>query len=128
MPAFLIMDTHVIRIKKEVTTIGRSLENDVVIQLPSVSRRHAQIQKEDDKYYLIDLDSTSGTWLNSVRIKKAALKAGDSIILAGAVLVFVNNIPHLAEKAKKSTGSLKDPGPDSSPTVKPSQPIWRPED
>src|SRR5262249_59477115 len=44
----------------ERTVIGRSKDCDVQVQDPSVSRRHAEVQRAGDSYVLVDLDSTNG--------------------------------------------------------------------
>ncbi len=52
-----------------VITIGRSAENDVVINDPKVSRHHAQIVQQDNgSVYIVDLDSSNGTYVNESRI------------------------------------------------------------
>ncbi len=51
-------------------TIGRSTENDVVIDSKLASRFHAIIQKIKDDYFLKDLDSTNGTLLNGHPVPK----------------------------------------------------------
>ncbi|MGC9524348.1 MAG: FHA domain-containing protein [Limnospira sp.] len=52
----------------EPTSIGRSPDNMIVIDDPSVSRHHAQIQAEGDRYLIVDLGSTLGTEVNAVKI------------------------------------------------------------
>jgi pSer/pThr/pTyr-binding forkhead associated (FHA) protein len=49
-------------------TIGRLKENDIQLPLASVSGYHAQIEKENDNYYLIDRGSINGTFLNGERL------------------------------------------------------------
>src|ERR1700748_1182602 len=46
---------------REVVTIGRDRENDIVLDSDSVSRRHARVEHRDGRIYLTDLDSTNGT-------------------------------------------------------------------
>lgn len=53
-----------------VITIGRSTDNDVVIDHKLASRHHAVIQKIKDEYFLKDLDSTNGTFLNGEAIPR----------------------------------------------------------
>ena len=63
----------------ELVTIGRSSENLIVIDDPSVSGRHAQLHQVGETYHLQDLDSTNGTRVNGEKITSVALKVGDRI-------------------------------------------------
>lgn len=51
-------------------TIGRSDDNDVVIDDSMASRNHALIQKIENAFFLKDLDSTNGTCVNDVQVPK----------------------------------------------------------
>lgn len=58
---------------------------DIVLNHPSVSRVHAKIQREGSAYYLIDLNSTNGTFLNGRRLdvhEKVMIQFGDEIAFA----------------------------------------------
>lgn len=57
--------------------IGRNAENDIVIENLAVSKIHARILNQDGKYFIEDLDSTNGTYLNKIRITKKDLKNND---------------------------------------------------
>lgn len=60
-------------------TIGRAAENTIVLADPSVSSRHAQLQRAGDDYQLVDLDSTNGTRVNGESIRSVLLQPGDRI-------------------------------------------------
>lgn len=49
--------------------IGRSPACDIVIDLPVVSRRHAQISYHDGAFFVTDLDSRNGTYVNGKRLQ-----------------------------------------------------------
>ena len=70
--------------------IGRSSENDVTLGGDlNLSRRHALINRIDGVYYLRDLRSSNGTFLNGKRIHGVvALKPDDEIFLGKTTLVF----------------------------------------
>lgn len=72
--------------------IGRpvpGIEPDIKINDPYVSRKHAQILFENGKFYIEDLGSTNGTFLNDKLItEKMELKDGDIIKLGLAMLKF----------------------------------------
>lgn len=62
------------------TVLGREAINDIVLQDPEVSRRHAQISYQDGRYFIEDLGSTNGTFVNSRRISVPTwLNNGDLI-------------------------------------------------
>lgn len=68
--------------------IGRSKENELVIDGGLVSRQHAIIAYQQGQYVLFDRESTNGTWINGRRVAQYALQPGDQIMIGPAVLVF----------------------------------------
>lgn len=65
-------------------TIGSSADNDLVINAPGVSRRHAVIESFDDGVYLYDCQTQGGTLLNNAPVDQvAALQSGDLITFGG---------------------------------------------
>lgn len=72
-------------------TLGRRGDNDIVIKDPYVSKDHFQIVKDEDEYFLEDLNSANGTYLNGERIQDVVpLKDGDRIRVGNIELLFVN--------------------------------------
>jgi DNA-binding response OmpR family regulator len=70
-------------------TIGRAVENDIVITSKRVSRKHAEVRREGGEVILLDLDSTNGTFLNEERVlTPAALRDGDRITIGDVTFVF----------------------------------------
>jgi|GEM_PF-3436594 len=69
--------------------IGREYDCDIVVPVQQVSRRHIQIQREAQKYKLIDLNSTNGTWINGDPLKNSAytLQHGDMINLGNVLII-----------------------------------------
>ena len=104
---FLIVNKQIIPLVKDVTTLGRQLENDIVFHEEFLSRFHAEIIHENGKYVLCDKQSTSGTFVNSRRIDRCVLNSGDLISLANIYIMFVNNNPIIAGKALGTTQSLR---------------------
>ncbi len=72
---------HRIALERELTSIGRSLSQDIVIRDPSISRCHAIILREDRDYTVVDQQSTHGTFVNGARIQRVLLKPGDVLQL-----------------------------------------------
>jgi pSer/pThr/pTyr-binding forkhead associated (FHA) protein len=64
-----------------------------VIDDPRVSRAHAQLRTVKGRFVLFDLESTGGTFVNGKRASQTVLYPGDVISLAGATLIFGQDIP-----------------------------------
>lgn len=60
-------------------SIGRSEDNDIVVDDPTVSRHHARITHQDGKYTLEDLGSTSGTRVAGKEVTMAQIAAGETV-------------------------------------------------
>ena len=73
-------------------SIGRTEGNDLVLNHPSVSRRHARIEGRGDHWWIIDLKSTNGVKLNGNLIAESQVSAGDKI-LVGSVQLEVKAMP-----------------------------------
>jgi FHA domain-containing protein len=68
--------------------IGRSRECDLVLDDPNVSRRHAELRREDGGWAVVDLGSTNGIKLNGKRSRGGRLNPGDEITLGLSRLTF----------------------------------------
>ena len=69
-------------------TIGRALGNNLVLNDPTISRRHAIIKREGAHYVIEDLGSQVGTLVNGKRIQSSPLHNGDTVTLGDTSLVF----------------------------------------
>ncbi len=76
-----------IQVGKE-TTIGRSLDNDIVLADSSVSRHHAAIASGNGGFRLRDLGSQNGTFVRGERINEAPLSNGDPVRVGDAAFTF----------------------------------------
>ncbi len=76
------------KLEKDVTAVGRLSDNDVVINNLGISRYHCRLVREEDKFYIEDLDSANGTLVNGVRVTRAPIYSGDEIQLGKFKLVF----------------------------------------
>tara|TARA_Y100001954_G_scaffold237846_1_gene302985 strand:+ start:2984 stop:3895 length:912 start_codon:yes stop_codon:yes gene_type:complete len=75
-----------LKIEKEELTLGRSMDADVLLDNEGVSRRHARILKEGDTYWLEDLGSTNGVFVNGEKLDRTKLFDGDRIQIGTNVL------------------------------------------
>jgi len=70
--------------------IGRTNECDIMVELDSVSRRHARIQREGHNIVVHDLGSTNGTYVNQIQVKTRVLSDGDQIKIGNAIFKFLS--------------------------------------
>ena len=80
------------------TSIGRSGDNDVLLDDVTVSRKHANIRRAGERFELIDLGSLNGTYVNNNSIARATLNSGDEIQFGKFHMLFVQN----SKKSKNS--------------------------
>ncbi len=80
---------QVYELKQDVTMIGRSDDVDLVVSDTSISRRHAMIVRRANGFFLSDLGSTNGSFVNKEAVMRPeALNEGDKVILGGVVFKF----------------------------------------
>ncbi|MGH2347337.1 MAG: FhaA domain-containing protein [Chloroflexota bacterium] len=78
---------------QDVASLGRGLDNDVVVDDTRVSRLHARLQRGSRGWELTDLASTNGTFVNGKQIKQHAVVNGDTISLGGLEMKFFLDTP-----------------------------------
>ena len=74
---------------KDEVTIGRKSECSICLPLFGVSRIHARIIFRNEEYYLEDLNSTNGSYVNTIRVVKCVLRNHDQIQIGEAKLIFI---------------------------------------
>jgi hypothetical protein len=81
-------------VSRNTFSIGRTDNNDIITPDFGISKRHAEINSEDDTYYLRDLSSTNGTTVNGRPLEghRVAIKDGDVIGFARYEFLFL--YPH----------------------------------
>lgn len=88
LDAFFIDGTRHIPLDRPTISIGRHLENDIVVDSKAVSRRHAQIRWRNGKFVLHDLGSKEGTQKNGLRTRESVLSPGDVITVGVSSFVY----------------------------------------
>jgi K+-sensing histidine kinase KdpD len=80
-----------IPIEREGTFIGRRPGDDIQIQIADrhISRRHARLYWEDGHFWVEDLGSQNGTFVNNVRIEKGRLQSHDKITIGHHTYLFL---------------------------------------
>ncbi len=71
-------------------TLGRDACNPIQVADSEISRRHAEIRKDEEGYLLVDLTSSNGTFVNAEQVTERRLVNGDRIQLGGSLLLFTD--------------------------------------
>lgn len=127
MPQELILKIHDITPAREVSapigrcSIGRSADNDVVIDLSGVSRRHAVIVHYSDGAQISDCDSQNGTFVNGRQVVgSVTLNDGDVVSLGAACKITVT--VRAADSRPEDPARVGTPPPESGNSL-PTAPI-----
>lgn len=85
-------------------TIGRAPDNDIQIDNLSVSNYHARVYVEAGSLVVEDLNSLNGSFLNDIRVERAMLKDGDSILIGKHEILVdqVHDVIQLEDDARKA--------------------------
>lgn len=70
----------------DATVLGRNPSCDLAVSGSAVSGRHCRIEKTEQGYQVVDLDSTNGTFVNDKRVQTEGLHKGDLILLGSTPL------------------------------------------
>jgi hypothetical protein len=80
LPAHLQADDgSIIHLARAHMRVGRHPECDIVIPTPGTSRQHAEFEFRDGAWFVTDLNSGNGTWVNNVKVRSQQLAAGDVV-------------------------------------------------
>ena len=105
--AFLVVGGMIFPLDKSVFRIGRSLDNDLVLNDPTVSRYHAEIQFQQSRFLLVDKNSSTGVFLNNKKIDISPLFAGDIIQISHTPIMFMFKGASLTDRADQTTSNLR---------------------
>ncbi len=83
----LIVGGRRVRLTRRTSTLGRSRDCDIPISDPNASRQHAEIRHIGLDYFLVDQNSTNGTYVNGQRIRRHALADGDRITIGTTEMI-----------------------------------------
>jgi len=107
--------------KQPSIVVGRDDGADVLIDNPSVSRRHAEIRLTDDGWVVQDLGSSNGTFLKGSKIEGAqSIGLGDEIGLGKFSIIFGKALGE-GEVPVATPSPMADPTPPRQPTMAPAE-------
>lgn len=90
---FLMEGGKTFPLDRALISIGRMLDNHLVLDDPRVSRHHAELKAVDGHFVLFDTNSTGGIFVNGRRVTETILYPNDAISLAGVLLTFQQDEP-----------------------------------
>ena len=85
--------------------IGRDTTATLCLADASVSRRHSQIEKEEQDFVILDLESLNGTFINDVPVKRRKLQHGDRVRIGASLFLF---LMHDGENSQSSEVRFDD--------------------
>lgn len=106
-PFLIIGGERHIALGDPVVSIGRTLDNDIILEDQRVSRHHAQLRRRYGRYVLYDLGSSGGTTINGYPVEECVLQPGDVISFAGAEVIYGEDVPASPSPTAEDTPVLR---------------------
>ncbi|HEU4642159.1 MAG TPA: FHA domain-containing protein [Gemmatimonadaceae bacterium] len=101
-----VMQGRTFEIHSPLTHIGRGAHNDVVVPDESVSDTHAKIQRRETGWWVVDVDSTNGTYVGGRRITGEARLMGVPVLRFGGVKFIFRSAEQQAAEAAGQTRAI----------------------
>jgi hypothetical protein len=115
---------HAFEVSKDVTTLGRDISNDIVLNDRETSRHHLRLLRSGDTLTIEDLGSTNGTFVNGKRVSgMTPLQNGDMIGLGETVTLALESV---SEASSAPPPAMEAPAPSPAPPVEPAMPTPEP--
>ncbi len=89
-------------------SIGRKSGNDLILDNPTVSGNHCKIYKAGDSYFIEDLNSTNGTFVNSKRVIKSGIKENDVITIVKYSIIFSSDAQKTEDPKEKDENIIME--------------------
>jgi pSer/pThr/pTyr-binding forkhead associated (FHA) protein len=97
-----------IKLDKPAYTVGRKPDNDIVLDNATVSGHHCKLYEAGGTWFVEDLTSTNGTFVNGKKVLKAGLRNNDSIGVVKYFLIF------MADAAAPAEGKPGEKAPETA--------------
>jgi pSer/pThr/pTyr-binding forkhead associated (FHA) protein len=94
------------RLERPIATIGRNPTNDVTLDDDTVSGSHATLSRRTNGWFLLDHDSTNGTYVDGERIRGERQLAGQAELRFGGVKMVFRPVAGLANEPTKKTRAV----------------------
>lgn len=73
----------------EPLVVGRGSENHLVLENDSVSRKHCRVEKRGTSWFVVDMESTNGTYVNDEQVRDHQLRRGDQVKVGDTILKYL---------------------------------------
>ena len=102
-------------LRERAVGIGRDPANRIRLNDTEVSRRHAELRQIEDGYVWVDLESSNGSFVNSVRVDKHPLRSGDRVQIGRTLMIFTDSVAPPSEVTRREVDIVGQAGtfPDS---------------
>lgn len=101
-----------LRFQSAEVTIGRAMENMLVVNSPAVSAKNSRIHLQNEEFFIDDLKSLNGTFVNNKKVERKKLLSGDKIEIGTALLLFMRKgedpVTRTAADEEEKSSSLPD--------------------
>jgi hypothetical protein len=104
-PQVIINGEQTVHLGSAIVNIGRSRDNQIILEDSYISRHHVQLRLRFGAYTLFDVQSQGGTYVNDVRVKEHRLRAGDVIRIGRTKMVYIEDDP-LSDSQSGTTGVI----------------------
>lgn len=104
-------------LKSSPVALGRESSNAIRLHDTEVSRRHAEIRLDDERYRIVDLGSANGTFVNGHLVDQAPLRAGDRLQLGQTVMLYNEGAKTGARDLTSRVDLLSQSGPDDRSAI-----------
>lgn len=117
-----------LKLEGHVWTVGRSPSSEIYINDSSISRKHFELSKTGQGYFVTDFDSSNGTTINGEKIAANhpyPVRSGDVISIRNIQIVFevrntqfdkmIQNLPAIAEQSYEGEEYEQESGADETP-------------
>jgi len=90
-------------VREESLQVGRDVPNGIQVMDQGVSRRHAEILRIGEMFFIRDLESRNGTFVNEKPVKEEILRVGDQVRIGSTIMVFEDKQAYLKDSSQVIT-------------------------
>jgi serine phosphatase RsbU (regulator of sigma subunit) len=91
------------------TTLGRDAASEINLVAPGVSRRHLQFLLDEHEWWVQDLNSANGTFVNGAKVTRQRLRDGDVISMSDVSLRFGAEAPPPPPRSRRPPAPITEP-------------------